>query len=685
MTTENARVLLGIDTGGTFTDAVLLREDQAAPDPSGDAVLAKAKALTTPANLALGIGSAVRSVLAEGRIDPGQVALVSLSTTLATNALVEGQGGRAGLVMIGFEDKDIARQGLGEALGEDPVIRLAGGHDAMGAEQAPLDLAPLDAALAHPVDAYAVCAHFAVRNPAHETRAAAHIRAVTGAPVTCSHDLSAKVGGPKRGLTALLNARLIGLIAQLIDSAEGLMADLGLSAPLMVVRGDGALVSAAFARARPIETILSGPAASLVGAGWLTGQAQAVVSDIGGTTTDIAVIRDGRPRIDPDGARVGGLSTMVEAVAMRTHGLGGDSAVGLSPDGLEQNLTLGPGRLIPVSLLAEQHGAIVHAHLDRQLSARRAGEAPGRFLLRHREDPGLEGRDAALLARLGTDPVPEDGFLANRMERMALKRLIARGLVRRSGFTPSDAAHVLGLYDAWDRAAARKAADLFALTRGNHGRAIAPGGEQLSERVIARLTRLSAERVLETALAEDGFPEAGLPTSTLAAAALDGHSGLTAPRLSLTVPLIGLGASAPAYYPGIARLLDAPAAVPAHADVANAIGAVVGRVRLSLTGTVSTPNEGVFRAHLPSGPQDFTDQDVAETALAEALSTRLRQDAQAAGADGIDLTAETNRRMAEIEGQPTLVEAEITVTATGRPRLAEPPADPTLVPGFRGV
>ena len=92
----------------------------------------------------------------------------------------------------------------------------------------------------------------------------------------------------------------------------------------MVVRGDGALVSAAFARQRPIETILSGPAASLVGARHMTGLDEAVVSDIGGTTTDVAVLDKGRPRLDPEGATVGGFRTMVEAVAMRTYGLGGD-------------------------------------------------------------------------------------------------------------------------------------------------------------------------------------------------------------------------------------------------------------------------------------------------------------------------------------------------------------------------
>src|SRR5690606_27963105 len=162
--------------------------------------------------------------------------------------------------------------------------------------------------------------------------------------------LTSKLGGPRRALTTLLNARLISMIDRLIAATEGFMSMRGIACPLMVVRGDGALVSAAFARARPIETILSGPAASLVGACHITGLHDAVVSDIGGTTTDVAVLDGGRPRLDPEGATVGGFRTMVEAVSMRTFGLGGDSEVALEAGVLEPKILLGPRRLVPLSL-----------------------------------------------------------------------------------------------------------------------------------------------------------------------------------------------------------------------------------------------------------------------------------------------------------------------------------------------
>ena len=210
------------------------------------------------------------------------------------------------------------------ALKGDPVAMLRGGHDHAGGEAAPLDQEALDAFLATidpGVTAVAVAARFATRNPAHETAAARRVADVAGLPATASHTLSAKLNGPKRALTALLNARLVGMIDRLIGRAQDVLQELGIAAPLMVVRGDGALMSAAAAHANPIETILSGrPAASIVGARWLTGAETALVSDIGGTTTDIALLRDGRPSIDPDGAQVGPFRTMVEAVAMRTSG-----------------------------------------------------------------------------------------------------------------------------------------------------------------------------------------------------------------------------------------------------------------------------------------------------------------------------------------------------------------------------
>ncbi|MDH3665797.1 MAG: hydantoinase/oxoprolinase family protein [Paracoccaceae bacterium] len=683
-------VLLGVDTGGTYTDAVVLDEARAGDGPA--ALIGKAKHLTTRDDLARGIGGAIDAAMAAARVHAEQIALVSLSTTLATNALVEGNGGRVGLVMIGFDPADAARAGLAEALGQDPQILISGGHGPMGDEQAPPDLAALEAWLPAAeaegeAEGYAVCGYFAVRDPAHEIAARDLIRAKTGRPVTCSHELSARIGGPKRGLTALLNARLIGMIDRLIGSGERILAERGIEAPLMVVRGDGALVSADFARVRPIETILSGPAASIVGAAWLTGLEDAVVSDIGGTTTDIAILTGGRPRLDPQGARVGGWRTTVEAVGMTTHGLGGDSEVHLNPVGLETRILLGPRRMVPVALLAAEHPALVHETLDTQLATELNTDLDGRFLVPQSlpRPAGLAAHESQILDALAVGPRPAGAVLRTRLLRTALRKLVARGLVMVSGLTPSDAAHVLGIHAAWDRAAAEKVARLFARQRGNDGKRVAEDTQALCRRIIYALTRRSAEVVLDAAFAEDGFEQAEPSRSFLAQSALDRHAGLVRPSLTLGAPLVGLGASAPAYYPAVAEMVGGEDAVPEHADVANAIGAVVGQVRIARSATISCPAEGRFRLHLPDGAEDFTNLETARGRAEAALEAAARMAAAEAGAGAVHVTLEADVSEATIEGKTMVIEAIVTATATGRPRLAEPEDEPSLPSGFAGL
>ena len=661
--------LLGVDTGGTYTDAVIL-------DETADAVIGKAKSLTTRADLALGIGRAVDAALAGAGVQPSQIAMVSLSTTLATNALVEGQGGRVALIFIGFDADDLERGGLFEALKGDPVVRLAGGHNHAGGLAAALDMAALEQAvteLSGDVMGFAVASRFATRNPAHEVAARDLIRRVSGRPVTCSHELSAKLNGPKRALTAVLNARLIGMIDRLVAACERHLEAVGITAPLMVVRGDGALISAAMVRERPIETILSGPAASIVGARWLTGASDALVSDIGGTTTDVALLRNGLPEIDPEGARVGGLRTMVEAVAMRTSGLGGDSEVHVLATGLTGGLRLGPRRLIPVSLLAVEHGPMVHAALDRWLSSDTAGEFDGRFVIPMQgQTGGLTAREVTVLERV-TKPMPLSLALTSRLEVAAMERLVARGLVMISGVTPSDASHVLGRLDAWDGTASVKALKLLAKRRNGSGDRIALDGAVLAQAVIDQLTAQTVECLLEAAFDEDGgFDEQaeGLARHPLTTAGLNRHRGVVEVTLRLGVPVIGLGASAPSYYGAVGERLGCEMILPEHAGVANAIGAVVGQVSQRAQGLVSSPGEGRFTAHLPDGLQTFTSRDAALEALETALVAEATARAQAAGAADLRVSATRDIREAQVEGNPMFIEATVTVTASGRPRVA---------------
>jgi len=662
--------LLGVDTGGTYTDAVVIDETQ-------DRVIASAKSLTTRPDLALGVSRAIDAAITKAGIAPDQIAMVSLSTTLATNALVEGQGGRVALVFIGFDEAELGRAGLVDALRGDPVIIVRGGHAHSGAEAAALDEAALRKGLIDlpaGITGFAVAASFATRNPDHEIRARDLIRDTTGKPVTCSHELSKALGGPKRALTAVLNARLIGLITRLISACEMHLASIDVDARLMVVRGDGALVSAELAREKPIETILSGPAASIAGASWLTGETDALVSDIGGTTTDICLLRDGRPMIDPQGARVGPYRTMVEAVAMRTWGLGGDSEVHVT-DGLHGGLRLGPRRLMPVSLVGRDHPEMVHAALDKALATDLPAEDGARFVipLWHELPEGLDPREAAIAARLAGGPLRLGEAVLTRMENPALARMVSRGQVIIAGVTPSDAAHVLGMVNDWDRDAAEKALALFARRRVGSGDRIAQGPEQMARAIVDQLTSQTVDCLLEAAFAEDDgdwSDPAALAVHPLTKAGLDQHNGVVRMQLSLGVPVIGLGASAASYYGAVGARMNTRMILPEHAGVANAIGAVVGQVAMHASGTVTSPGPGLYLAHLPEGPTRFSDRDAAIATLRSALETEARALAQAAGVEEIRVTHDTDIKEVEVEGQSMFIEAALRVTAQGRPRIA---------------
>ncbi|MEM9549616.1 MAG: hydantoinase/oxoprolinase family protein, partial [Pseudomonadota bacterium] len=177
----------------------------------------------------------------------------------------------------------------------------------------------------------------------------------------------------------------------------------------------------------------------------------------------------------------------------------------------------------------------------------------------------------------------------------------------------------------------------------------------------------------ETAFAEDAAFEgdaAALARHHLLRAGLGAHRGLIALDAALNVDVIGLGASAPTYYPAVGDHLRCSMVLPEHAGVANAIGAVVGRVTLRRSGQVTSPAEGRFRAHLESGPEDFTKAEDALIRVETALAEALRLSAAQAGADDIQIRATRDITAARVEEREVFVEANVTVEASGRPRIA---------------
>jgi N-methylhydantoinase A/oxoprolinase/acetone carboxylase beta subunit len=444
----------------------------------------------------------------------------------------------------------------------------------------------------------------------------------------------------------------------------------------MVVRGNGALLAAQEARRRPVETVLSGPAASAVGGMHLTGLSDAVVADIGGTTTDIAVVAGGRPAIDPRGAAVGGYRTMVEAIEMSTIGLGGDSELRADDAAAEgDGLVLGPRRLVPLTTLAARHRDLVHGALDRQLAEPVPGPFDGRFAILHRNDaPGLDGAaQTRLAAALAAGPVPLDRLLTGRADHAALMRLVARGLAGLSGFTPTDAAHVLGRHVAWDAEASRKGARLFLRRRDRRGMPRAASPEALSAQVLDLLVARSVDFALETCAARDGLEAAGLASHPLARRALARRGGLLEARLRLTSPIVGLGASAHLHYPAVAAALGTRAEIPAAAGVANAVGAVVGLARRHAVARITRPDGGPFRVHAADGARDHAAYDAAR-ADAEATARRLALAALAA--DGVaagEVRIDADERFVEAGGERLLIESEFRAEATGRPSYGHLP------------
>lgn len=657
--------MLGIDTGGTYTDAVLLDTTRGP--------LGTAKSLTTRHDLTIGIAAAVDAVLGD---HAKTIALVSVSTTLATNAIVEGRGSPAALILIGHAPDDANRKDVMSALAGGPLIRARGGHDALGEETAPLDLDPVEAnalKVAGSVAAFAVSSMFSVRNPAHEIAVRDMLRRSTGLPVSCGHSLSSELDAPRRALTALLNARLIPMIQELIVTVTTLMAERGIEAPVMAVKGDGSLIDAATALETPVETILSGPAASVIGARHLSGHDNAFISDMGGTTTDIALVENGRPKLDTRGARVGGYHTMVRAVAAYTSGLGGDSEVRLDERG---RLAIGPRRAVPLALLAHRHPGVIDT-LARQVKRAWPLEWDGVFALRLRqpasEPPGLSRPQRRLWEALAAGPVAMEALYRDRSPKLSLEALMERGLVITSRFTPSDAAHVLGIHDAWNGEAANLAAHLWLRWWAMTGHA-APSDPEAFARVVLEATlSASAHALIEAAMQEEhGLPlPSGRPADALLQAATDGLEGTHfALDVRLHHPVVGVGAPAATYYPRLADRLHTDIVVPPHADVCNAVGAVAGGVVQRADGLLTAPRSGVIRCHLPEEVTDFEDLEEAARHASDVLERLARQAALRIGAD--DITVHVDRKdeiVACKDGSSLFIESRLAAVAAGRPTL----------------
>jgi N-methylhydantoinase A/oxoprolinase/acetone carboxylase beta subunit len=317
---------VGIDVGGTNTDAVLL---------DGDVVVHAVKTPTT-ADVTGGITTALRDLLAAAR-PAAAIDAVMIGTTHFTNAVVQRRDlTRVAAVRIGlpasaslppFVDwpADLAALVRGE------VVMLEGGHEYDGRAIVPFDERGMrDAARrirAAGLTSVAVASVFSPLNAECETRAAAILREeCPGVAVTLSHDLG-RIGLLERENAALLNAALTDLARRTTRAFTDALAVSGLSAPLYLTQNDGTVMLAATAEAFPVYSFASGPTNSMRGAAFLSGLVDALVIDVGGTTTDIGSLRRGFPREANNVVEVGGVRTLFRMPDLLSLGLGGGSLV----------------------------------------------------------------------------------------------------------------------------------------------------------------------------------------------------------------------------------------------------------------------------------------------------------------------------------------------------------------------
>jgi N-methylhydantoinase A/oxoprolinase/acetone carboxylase beta subunit len=662
MSKQQRNYLVGVDTGGTYTDAAVIEAE-------GHEVIAAAKALTTKGDLAIGVTEAITQAIAKlpKNIAPQDVSLVSISTTLATNAVVESHGSSVGVILIGFDSQMTERTGIAKAFPGLPIATISGGHDHNGDERMPLDAAALEGAAATMnVDAFAIASAFAVRNPSHEHRARDFIMKTTGKPVTQSTDLSSALDAPRRALTAVLNARLISRISTLINAVTRSMQSLGIACPLMIVKGNGTLALAETVALRPIETVLSGPAASLVGAAWLSGLKNFIMSDMGGTTTDIGVLLDGHPRIAEEGANVGGWRTMVKAIDVKTVGLGGDSEIATEPNG---SLRVGPERIVPVSLIGARFPETM-AMLEADLADTEGGSMHGKFVLMpfgasaSSAASELNAREKDVLALVADRPRPLRNVAVSSAAQRALAALKRKGLVQLCGFTPSDAAHVLGLQANWSRPASLLAARLAVRFRDMK----APSDDRIEgfcREVWSETVRLSGRAVLGAALGQ------GAGGGELLDAVCSGRGAIELAKIAISpsVPIVAVGGPVKVFYPELGRRLGCEVIFSPFCDVANAVGAATGVIARSVAVSVEGDGSGVFRVH---GQEEAETFSLASKALERATdmarsAARSAVIEMGAGEPEVRMNIEKHLLPDAVDDEG-LFRAMVTAEAVGRPK-----------------
>ncbi len=657
---------LGIDTGGTYTDTAILDME------SGD-VLSKAKALTTRDDLVVGIKESIAALDQEVL---RKVSLVSLSSTLATNSIVEGKGGRVACVLIGMESR--------ERMPVTHSIEVDGGHYLNGTPQAVFDhkaVASFVESVKDEVDAFAVSSLLSIRNPEHELHAKKIVEDLSGLPVVCGHELTSKLGFYERAVTAVLNARLIPTIKELLIAVKEVLGFYKVKAPLMVVKGDGSFMSESMALSRPIETVLSGPAASMVGARYLTGEADGVPVDIGGTTTDIGVLRSGMPSVDDEGAMIGGWRTRVRAVDVMTSGIGGDSRVMAFKGGFR----LSPSRVIPLCIAVRKHPELMDALHQTVLKPRRLKSRihnPDNIpqlaefikLSKKPSGAGMSAIDKNIVKALEKGPMSifDLGILSGfDPYHYNLRHLEAQGVISRIGFTPTDAMHASGRYLKYDQEASILGARI-------QSRVAMMSVEGFCEAVMNSTIERITESVIMKLTAEDSGhqPECKFARRLMELASKAEKGKDFSIILGLDKPIMGIGAPAGAYLPEVAKRLSTHLLLPEHSEVGNAVGAIASSVVERMEAVIK-PKKGQSASEdcpcmvfTPDGRTDFPTLDAAKDFAINYSRDKVLELAQRSGAIDPEVDIDVDDEYGDFgygQGRGLYIGSKVIAIAVGKP------------------
>ncbi len=644
---------LGIDAGGTYTDAVIMELD------TGN-VLENKKTPTTLPDPSPGIFSALKA-LNKNRLQ--QISMVSLATTFATNAIVEDRGAEAGIILVGYDEVPQ------EIPNTTRILMLKGGHTVNGEEKDPLAINTIEEHLdrfIESLDAVAVTGFFSVRNPQHEIQVAEIIRNRYDLPVVRGHRLSTRLNAIKRATTAWWNARLIPLINDLIKATEKVLFHYQIDAPLMIVRGDGTLMSSQTAMDRPVDTLLSGPAASILGTKHLSGINSALIVDMGGTTTDMASLSEGKVAIDPQGATVGKWKTHVEAAKVRTVGLGGDSLVALETD---RTLVVGPRRVIPLCVFAHDNPEVL-ALLEkilREMDRIPVGRIhPCSFYIpncssNRTTESDLEDFQGFELVSEYLQFVNTDNWFAADK----LKRLERRGLLFRCSLTPTDLRVAAGQFDLGNQRAAQLGLSVFAKHVNIGESELIEAVEEAISKKLCLETIAFLEEEKEQAFSDLRHHWFYSRNTDLKTVGLD-------LRVSLTAPIIGAGAPASSCLPKAFKPLRCKCVLPKAYDVSVAVGAVVGMVDRVFRAVIRPTMEGQFTLHSEESRKEF--ESVREAikygkgALEIFARDSMRKDYVKEPL--FDFTVDERTAQSKT-GESVYLETVINLRATGRPDVGE--------------